>query len=76
MLCKKRTTKPRVCVYKRRTNTSMQAHYHIKTFRNEDTTIVLILSKHSGTLNGVRVEILCAKKNIFLGCVPYYMYVF
>ena len=33
---------------------SMQAHYRIKGFRNEDTTIVIILSKHSGTLNVVR----------------------
>jgi hypothetical protein len=33
---------------------SMQAHYHIKTFRNEDTIIVILLSKHSGTLNVVR----------------------
>ena len=55
---------------------SMQAQYHIKTFRNVDTTIALILSKHSGTLNGVTVETLRAKRNVFLGCVPYYMYVF
>jgi len=54
----------------------MQAQYHIKTFRNVDTTIALILSKHSGTLNGVTVETLRAKRNVFLGCVPYYMYVF
>jgi hypothetical protein len=33
---------------------SMQAHYAIKVCRNEDTTIVILLRKHSGTLNVVR----------------------
>ena len=33
---------------------SMQAHYHIKTFRNEDASIVIFLSKHSGTFIVVR----------------------
>jgi len=45
---------------------SMQAHYRIKAFRNEDTTIIILIRKHSGTLKRSQVElILCVLRKMY-----------
>jgi len=54
MLCKKKQRNEQLVFTSVGQILSMQAYYCIKVCRNEDTTIVILLSKHSGTLNAVR----------------------